>query len=456
MDKIGRNDICPCGSGQKYKKCCLAKDEQFESRRRDEERAVQLALSWLTTTFPEETAQAFHESFLGEMTDDEQECLDNLPSGVQGMVSINSGEWMLADGDLIIDGTPMRAIDLILGSGGPSLPPRGREWLKALGEFPMSIYEVREAKPGEGLLVADLLAPNAEPVWVRERSASKSLVRWDVLGARLARQDDSWVFSGALYTFEREEGIDCRDEILEIIKSVKPRDAADRRVLVGTTIIDTWLTGLVADYDEPLPELVDMSTGDKILLTTDHYRVTDWKKFEQILESQEDVDGDREDGWNRFIELDDGRCRSRASMMPKGPDSLEVFCRTPKLADEARSWLEALAGNVVRYKIREIVDPRSEKARESAKPSPEAEIPKEIQRQIIHQHLGKHYETWPETSLPALGGKSPLEAIKDKKRRQTVMELLKSIDQLEARRIEQTGGEPFDVTFLWERLGLKR
>jgi preprotein translocase subunit SecA len=23
--KIGRNDPCPCGSGKKYKKCCLAK-----------------------------------------------------------------------------------------------------------------------------------------------------------------------------------------------------------------------------------------------------------------------------------------------------------------------------------------------------------------------------------------------------------------------------------------------
>lgn len=23
-DKIGRNDLCPCGSGKKYKKCCGA------------------------------------------------------------------------------------------------------------------------------------------------------------------------------------------------------------------------------------------------------------------------------------------------------------------------------------------------------------------------------------------------------------------------------------------------
>jgi preprotein translocase subunit SecA len=25
--KVGRNDPCPCGSGKKYKKCCLEKEE---------------------------------------------------------------------------------------------------------------------------------------------------------------------------------------------------------------------------------------------------------------------------------------------------------------------------------------------------------------------------------------------------------------------------------------------
>ena len=30
MAKPGRNDPCPCGSGKKYKKCCLAKDEAVE------------------------------------------------------------------------------------------------------------------------------------------------------------------------------------------------------------------------------------------------------------------------------------------------------------------------------------------------------------------------------------------------------------------------------------------
>jgi len=26
--KAGRNDACPCGSGKKYKKCCLANDQE--------------------------------------------------------------------------------------------------------------------------------------------------------------------------------------------------------------------------------------------------------------------------------------------------------------------------------------------------------------------------------------------------------------------------------------------
>jgi tetratricopeptide (TPR) repeat protein len=33
MAKTGRNDPCPCGSGRKYKVCCLKKDEEAERER---------------------------------------------------------------------------------------------------------------------------------------------------------------------------------------------------------------------------------------------------------------------------------------------------------------------------------------------------------------------------------------------------------------------------------------
>ncbi len=31
MTKVGRNELCPCGSGKKYKKCCLHKEEDFNN-----------------------------------------------------------------------------------------------------------------------------------------------------------------------------------------------------------------------------------------------------------------------------------------------------------------------------------------------------------------------------------------------------------------------------------------
>lgn len=38
MAKVGRNDRCPCGSGKKYKKCCLAANEAAELAARQERR----------------------------------------------------------------------------------------------------------------------------------------------------------------------------------------------------------------------------------------------------------------------------------------------------------------------------------------------------------------------------------------------------------------------------------
>lgn len=33
MDKVGRNDPCPCGSGKKYKQCCMSKDKPGQPRK---------------------------------------------------------------------------------------------------------------------------------------------------------------------------------------------------------------------------------------------------------------------------------------------------------------------------------------------------------------------------------------------------------------------------------------
>ena len=44
MAKTGRNELCPCGSGKKYKKCCEQRDERQGSQRLQERQAHQAAL----------------------------------------------------------------------------------------------------------------------------------------------------------------------------------------------------------------------------------------------------------------------------------------------------------------------------------------------------------------------------------------------------------------------------
>jgi hypothetical protein len=152
---------------------------------------------------------------------------------------------------------------------------------------------------------------------------------------------------------------------------------------------------------------------------------------------------------------DKGR-RPRASLTKKSSESLEVFCRTLNLADKARRWLEDIAGTVVDFKGRGIVDPMSPKARAAAGKSPVPEIPLELKAQVEREFLMPHYERWPDEPVPSLGGKTPKAAVRTKKGRQAVIELLKDFEIHEARKALAEGGEPFDFGFLWKRLGLEK
>jgi hypothetical protein len=452
MTKIGRNDPCPCGSGKKYKKCCLLKTENANRRSQSGKSAVQTALDWLHKRYPEEVSAAVTSDFFGELTDEEHDVLESLPSHLEESISINIGEWLLNDSELSIKGKECRVLDLLFGYKGPLLTSTGREWLTEISKRSMSLYEVFEVKKGEGLLLKDLINTDETPVWVVEKTASGFILQWDIFGARLARKEEEIVLTGAVYPMERSQSLACLKEINSEIEGIKDEPLLVRKI-VSSLIIAFWLDSLL--HVKPLPDFVDAGTGDKLNLTTDRYKVLDWDLLTASLSACKDVDGSRGEGWDRFIELEDDRLRILASLTPCKGDILEVFCRTVALADDARSWLEDVAGDAIVYKIREITDPRSSEWQNPASPTP-PEIPPEAQRQIIQEYLLKHYESWLETPLPALGGKSPLKAVKTKKWRPEVIELLKSIDQLEQGRIVETGGEALDIRFLWSRLGIDR
>jgi tetratricopeptide (TPR) repeat protein len=79
-NKPGRNDPCPCGSGQKYKRCCLPKDQIAESAALAEAAAARAA----------QAAQHDHShegcDFCGHLSDDSEDELTRDSNAVVDLV----------------------------------------------------------------------------------------------------------------------------------------------------------------------------------------------------------------------------------------------------------------------------------------------------------------------------------------------------------------------------------
>ena len=188
-------------------------------------------------------------------------------------------------------------------------------------------------------------------------------------------------------------------------------------------------------------------------LITDHYRVHDWQALATGLGNAPDVEGDRKQGWNRFQPLDHDMRRSLVAINIGGKKNrIELFTRSRAAADEQRAWFETIAGSAVEYLTRAITDPLSSLAYAAGiETAPESEIPDDVQQKIVHDYKRKYYTGWMDEPLPALHGQSAREAVKTETGRKAVVTLLKDFENLEA-----TETHPFDFSFLWEALGMKR
>lgn len=439
--KVGRNDPCPCGSGKKHKNCCLARAECRSMSPGDE---LLAAVAWLQHHHRQGFDRALGDFYDGVLLDDEDRSdrFLQLPEELQDMATINATEWLLAESEMEIRGERRRAADLILGPGGPPLAVEARQWLQLLAGHPMGVYEVQEAVPGEGLWVKDVATSRSRRLWVAERSASQSLNRWDILGARLVPVGEEWQLSGAAYPIPRDELPGLKAD-LRAAKRAGDRPSAP--------IITCWLRSITTP-PPPLPRLVDAGSGEPLLLVTDHYDVTDWEELVAALARQPDVEGDRENGWG-WLEEVEGQAfrRSKLALNPGKANRLEVFARTLRRAEEGSVWLRQVAGQTLTYRTREIADPIAtlqQRPPGGEKPAPPATIPlpPEIHREV--------YRRWPEQPIPALGGLTPREAIRTRAGRLQVVELLKEYEQLEERSARASGHQPASFRFLWDELGI--
>ncbi len=266
MQKIGRNEPCPCGSGKKYKKCCLAKEQGKATRLRDESTVAKSALDWLGGQYPDGVRTAIQTGYYTGLKKAEKQALDELPAEKKDLLSINIGEWLLTDAKIAVEDENKPVRELLLGESGSVFSDAGRSWLSSLGDRSLSLFEVRQLKPGAGLLLKDILSSESSEVWVAESKLSRGLVLWDIFGARLVQNGEGYKLSGAVYPFLRETANACKAKVLRKVKGLEPC-SAEVRDICCSLITTEWLRSLVTAHSTETTEAA--VTDQQVELSSD-------------------------------------------------------------------------------------------------------------------------------------------------------------------------------------------
>jgi len=152
MAKVGRNDPCPCGSGRKYKNCCMRRDRLSESQRLGSGRSEKVLLSSLyefalTSHFGSELDASF-EVYWGGAFD---------PGGLDEIEHESALRWLdWFVHDCRVGEEKRHPIDIYIESASQELPEEYQDILRAMTKSTLGLYRV-EAAAGQHLALRDLL-----------------------------------------------------------------------------------------------------------------------------------------------------------------------------------------------------------------------------------------------------------------------------------------------------------
>lgn len=209
--KGSRNAPCPCGSGRKYKRCCLAAEQRAVGESRRDDAVGRRILQWSGKVLHEEIQVALEEF------------------GPRGQVMSESelqlfSAWFHNDRELPGGGTPAERFAQRAGMSGDE-----RAVAERIGGARLSIHRVVEVEPGSGMDLIDLI--DGTRVRVASQSVSVETVRWDVLVGRVMAGSPPSLW-GPVRTFNAAEEEEVLAELSRLASAAG--EQADRAGLSAT------------------------------------------------------------------------------------------------------------------------------------------------------------------------------------------------------------------------------
>jgi len=474
MTAIGRNDACPCGSGRKYKRCCLGRDVLPLTFTAGERASALDALVRFTQRAEFDEAQvtataAFWADWMDRHADDELLEAMQLEGSQTASLEWFAWDFRLANGRTLCEE--------LLARNRDHLRSGELQYLEHMRLTHLRLYEIARVRPESGLDLVDLWTDDR--VSVEERIATRQLVQWDLIAARVGLgARGAPVLEGFVYVYPAM----ARDDILaRLRKAHRPfrRGPAGDDLVAFFKMHGGLFHALWLDHTAlpPLPHLVT-AEGDDLVLARVVFDVTDRSAVDGALSARADLQR-QDDGsyaWLAAADVPRRRPRRRAGRAIQmisarvtdeaGPRAtqgtivlegtrlvLETTSR-PR-AERGRTLIETLVGASARYRATAYEDIGQAARRRDDQPVPPSPVPPAIEARLLGDFYERHYRTWPDTPLPALSGRTPREAVQVKRLRPKLVALLKAMEN-GAERQRQQGRPAHDFGWMWGDLGLER
>jgi len=453
MRASGRNDPCPCGSGRKYKDCCLAGDDArvaalTSSSTRDAALAKLLTFAF-QPAFDSDHAVAELVFWGKQVRDASSPEFQWLMDSEDANIKYNS--WFVFDWEVDGSGT---VAELFIEESGTRLLPHERQFLERLASAHLHLYEVEWVDRGHGLRLVDLFT--GLRTFVIERTATQQIVTWDLIGARVAPDGlGGHVFEGGLYLYPAE----AKDQILGHFRRLSrrhhrkaPLDDLDTFFRKHGMVFHHLWMNLVA-FPEP-PQVVT-SEGDPLIFCRSIFDTEQPFEVRAAIAAQSGVHAAADDRLSWREDAGDGE-RELGTWSFEG-NRVILETASQERAARGRTWLESVAGDKVRYRATalETLEQTMNELRRHRPKKPLAEEPPPPETGAVRQLFDRYYQTWLDRPLPALGNRTPRAAARTKIWSVRLIELLKQFENT-AERAALAGRPSYDFEWIWQELGLQR
>ena len=324
----------------------------------------------------------------------------------------------------------------------------------------MGLYEVQTVIPGESLVLKDLFTRRS--VKVLERSASRSLRKWDALFTRIARMGEVGLITGPVLEVPRRKLQWAIDSLKKFTDEPGDRSVTWARFFKNhwDDVPYLWFLLWVSPFEGM--ELQNFDGHDLRDISVAYSLVAGGgAQASARLDGIDELSRDDDERWAWVEERDRGALEnvSVAFVSIEG-DSVVLRVNSREREERVRERIDQVFGDLVVKVDRSSEAMDMEAIQRGPGPvddGPEDEpIPLDVQRQVVHQMLASHYRRWLDEPVPALDGLTPRQAAAKRSHRQRVVALLKSIEVDARRRGSDDPMAGFDFRWLWKELSIRR